>query len=169
MVIGPFCDKSALDSDWCNMIYNWIFQVCKFSPTRPNKRQTFYKLEDPGTKFTRALGSCVIFTVSWTVVRSSRLLIPVGCPWMTSEGGCLFVTHVTHLYFALIQYNRFSVSKAWCLWRQRHALWEWRGWREVFWCFATFVTSRRFFVLSTVVCCISTQDCHSQVDGKCWP
>ena len=85
----------------------------KFSTTRPNKKADILHIwKYPGTRFTRVLRFCVIFTFSWTVVRSSRLLIHIGCPSIvTFKRNSEFVTHMTHFCFVLIQYNRFSTSK----------------------------------------------------------
>ena len=76
---GIIGDESALDSDCCNIITE-SSRCVNFQPQDPTKGRHFAYLEDPGTRFTRVLGFCVIFTFSWTVVRSSRLLIPIGCP-----------------------------------------------------------------------------------------
>lgn len=150
MVIGSCCDESALDSDCCNIITG-SSRCVNFQPQDPTKGRHFTYLEDPGTRFTRVLGFCVSFTFSWTVVRSSRLLIHTGCPSIvTFKRNYDFEKHRCLLFAGAVGMSfcdaDFQCPKARCLWRQRHALWEWRGWREVFWCFAT-VASRGFSAL----------------------
>ena len=144
--------------------YNRIFQVCKFSTTRPNKRQTFYIFGRSRYKIHPGFGVFCYFHLllnSGTIISSPNShWMPFDCHiqkkfWVREASmtsmfafcrGCgdVFLWR-TWLTFVSCWSNTtdFQCPKARCLWRQRHALWEWRGWREVFWCFAT-VASRGF-------------------------
>ena len=187
MVIGSCCDESALDSDCCNIITG-SSRCVNFQPQDPTKGRRFTYLEDPGTRFTRVLGFCVIFIFSWTVVRSSRLLIPIGCPSIvTFKRNSDFEKHRWHrcLLFAGAVGMSFCDAHDSLLFRvdpiqqifnvQRRGVCEDKDMpcesdeagekcsdALQRWLHEGSLCSLPLYVASFL------QDCHSQVDGKCW-